>query len=60
MEKRQASEHPYGRRDSTTSCQYIAAYEGRSDEPAGPPSHCRTCIRAFEKEHGPIDLEDKP
>ena len=39
--------------------QYIAAYEGRSM--SRQVLHLiAACIRAFEKEHGPIDLEDKP
>ena len=39
--------------------QYIAAYEGRSM--SGQILYLiQRCIREFEKEHGPIDLEDKP
>lgn len=38
---------------------YIAAYEGRSLN--GQVHYLiQQCIRAFEKKHGPIDLEDKP
>ena len=39
--------------------QYIAAYEGRSM--SGQILYLiQRCVREFEKEHGPIDLEDKP
>ena len=37
--------------------QYIAEYEGRSMSPQ-VLYLITTCIREFEKEHGPISLED--
>ena len=39
--------------------QYVAAYEGRSM--SGQILYLiQSCIREFEKEHGPIQLEEEP
>ena len=39
--------------------QFVAAYEGRSMS-RQILYLINQCVRKFEKEHGPIDLEDKP